>query len=444
MRTAAEKPPHLTCIVPVVARYGISYEYMYHGGILKLSHARTLDDVGFSGSLGQYRKHPVDGFWWNYVEKQTMKGIEKIDVPVFMIGGWYDLNTELVITTFGSLRWSGKVKDGKAEAIEDKRVKILIGPWEHCDAAAGKSRVGDLNFPEAKAVSEKEAHRFFDYWLRDMKDNGWGNESAIRLFQMGENRWYGVDKWPNWPLGEKTGADEKVYYLRAGGALSEEPENSAEVRPDTYKFDPADPSPTIGGLNLYCYWKRGVEKVESGPKDQRVKVEKRNDCVIYTTGKLDEDVAVRGTVTVPLFISSDRKDTDFMVRLCDVYPDNRSIIITDGAQRARFRNWNLPRREIFMEPGEKYEVKVRLSVTAHTFLKGHRIRIIVSSSNCPRFDVNPNDGGHFLEKGKKGLVATNSIYHDSEYRSSLILPLAEKTTDEKKPQEEKQPAKQRE
>ncbi len=408
-QTAVEKPPHLVCIVPVVARYGVSYEESFHGGVLKYSHVFTRDQVGFEGSAEKIKKQPVYGRWWKFVERLTTRDIGKLDIPVFVIGGWYDIDTEPVMKVFELIR-----KDAGDEAR--KNVRMLIGPWDHCDAAAGKLKVGELKFPKAEKVSEREAHRFFNYWMRGMKDNGWGNESTIRYFQMGERKWYKLDSWP------PKGITDKTFYIRAGGELSSEPENSSEVEPDTYKFDPSDPSPTIGGLNLASPWKRDGLKVATGPKDQRSKVESRKDCFTYTTEKLGKNLAVKGIVKVKLFVSSDRKDTDFMVRLSDVYPDNRSMLITDGAHRMRYRNSMI--REDFMKPGGIYEVTVRLSCTAHTFLAGHRVRIIVSSSNFPRFAVNPNDGGHFLEKDKKGLVATNSIYHDATYKSLLILPVA--------------------
>jgi polyhydroxybutyrate depolymerase len=174
-------------------------------------------------------------------------------------------------------------------------------------------------------------------------------------------------------------------------------------------------------MTIYKYWDRSATKIAVGPMDQRARVESRKDHVAYSTEPLEKDVVVRDVVKMKLHVSSDRVDTDFAVRLCDVYPDGHSMLITDGIHRMRFRE--SLEKEKFMKPGEVYEVTVILTPTAHTFLKKHRIRILVSSSNYPRFDRNPNNGEHFLTDKKKALAATNKVYHDASHLSALILPV---------------------
>ncbi|NOX53721.1 MAG: CocE/NonD family hydrolase [Planctomycetes bacterium] len=407
-RTAIEKPPHLVCIVPVVIRFGVAYEHRYYGGVLKRSNLIAREQAGFKGSAETFIAHPVRDRWWEYIEAASHWRLKDLDLPVFTIGGWYDTETDATIDTFQKIR-------AKAGPRARRNVKMLIGPWNHVDAAAGKRIVGELEFPEAERVSEKEAHRFFDYWLRGKTDNGWADEPAVRWFQMGSRQWEHADSWP------PAETQDRVWYLRSGGVLAPEPEDG-ECEPDTFRYDPNDPSPTVGGMNLYIFWKKDAQEITSGPKDQRAKVESRNDHVAYTSEALAEDVVLRGNARVRLHVSSNCVDTDFMVRLCDVYPDGRSMLVTDGARRMRFRK-SFEEPEL-MEPGKVYEVTVTLAVTAHTFRKGHQIRILVSSSNYPRFDVNPNNGEHFLTDRAKARVAENRIYHDATHVSALFLPVA--------------------
>ena len=153
----------------------------------------------------------------------------------------------------------------------------------------------------------------------------------------------------------------------------------------------------------------------------RQEVESRNDILAWTSDVLTEPVSACGTIEVHLFVESDREDTDFVVRLCDVYPDGRSMLVTDGAHRMRFRN-SLSKAE-WMEPGTVYPVTIELSVTALTFQKGHQIRVLVSSSNTPRFDVNPNNGETFLSTNVLPLKATNTVYYSPTYSSQILFPI---------------------
>jgi len=230
---------------------------------------------------------------------------------------------------------------------------------------------------------------------------------------MSADTWRGSKAWP------PKGVGRIRLFLAGGGRLLDTP--APEASRDTFIYDPNDPSPTVGGMNLSLARMRKAAGPAAGPSDQRRRVESRKDHVAYSTDALRKDVAVAGAPQVKLYVSSDRKDTDFVLRLCDVHPDGRSMLVTDGAHRMRFRR--SVEREEFMTPGRVYEVTVALSVTAHTFRKGHRIRALVSSSNYPRFDVNPNNGESFLTDSRKALRATNTIHTGAGRASAVMLPV---------------------
>jgi putative CocE/NonD family hydrolase len=168
--------------------------------------------------------------------------------------------------------------------------------------------------------------------------------------------------------------------------------------------------PTVGGQNLL---------IAKGPMDQR-KIETRDDVLLFTTDILAEPVEVTGRLAAKLFVSSDCPDTDFTAKLCDVYPDGRSMLVTDGILRARFRKSFS--EENLLEPGQTYELAVDLWSTSLVFNKGHRIRVAISSSNAPRFEPNPNTGKPF-RADNEARVATNTLHVSADHPSAIVLPI---------------------
>jgi putative CocE/NonD family hydrolase len=279
---------------------------------------------------------------------------------------------------------------------------MIIGPWVH--HASDNARSGQLTYPDASRIVEAKAYTFFDRWLLGEGD-GLAFDPPITYYQMGENQWRNSATWP------PEGIEDRTFYLGQGGVLSAtRPET--ESQPSSFRYDPTDPVPTAGGGRL------ALSQV--GPWEQGELVESRSDVVIFTTPPLEEIVAVAGSVRVELFAASDRTDTDFTAILCDVYPDGRSMLVCEGIRRMRFRNSTAT--EEFMEPGKVYKTIVELQNTAITFLQGHCIRLILSSSNYPRYSPNPNTGGPLYAE-QTPLVAVNSIYHDPQHPSALILPV---------------------
>jgi putative CocE/NonD family hydrolase len=345
------------------------------------------------------------------------------DADVLLIGGWYDSHIPSTLEAYRRLTGRGR-----------QRVRLLMGPWNH-----GKYRLsfaGNVEFGEAAAIDyERLRLEWFDCTLRSrpMEDN-----PPVNLFIMGTGsgrktpggRLDHGGSWQyaqTWPL---PGMKMAPYYLHKGGSLSTQPPEDGP--PTVYQFDPKNPVPTIGGPTS------AAEKViPAGGFDQvcrpdvfgardALPLAARHDVCVFQTTPLEEDVLVAGPLEMVLYASSDCVDTDFTAKLVDVnppnedYPSGYALNIQDGIIRARYRGRREPPE--FITPGKVYEYRVGMFATANVFKRGHRIRVDISSSNFPRFDVNPNTGEPLMANGLCR-VATNSIWHDSARPSHLILPL---------------------
>lgn len=399
---AFEKPPHLVCAVPASGATGAPYQQFYYGGVPEGAYFDFVSAVGHDRYGGVFRaaEHPTYDNVWKLAEF-ILERQASADIPMLFITGWYDTHPGIKLDAFNRVRTNGKQHDND--------MKLIVGPWHH--SAFGRIQQGALEFPEAEGLTSRETLRFFDYYLRDQKENGWDQEPPVRYFQMGENRWKTAAAWP-------PETSIHPYYFRAGGKLSTE--KPADEKSDGYDCDPKDPCPTVGGANLDVKeWKNTRLKklsLDAGPRDLREKVESRKDVLLYTTDELSTDVRVAGDIRVKLHVASTGADTDFAIRLSDVYPDGRSMLVTDGIQRMSFRE--SIEHPTAIQPGRIYEVPISLVPVAQTFLKGHRIRLIVSSSNHPRFAVNSNRFGQ-----AEAFVAKNTVYHDVARPSALLLPV---------------------
>jgi putative CocE/NonD family hydrolase len=348
------------------------------------------------------------------------------DVPTYLIGGWYDSWDLQTTMTYMAL---AKAKKGP--------IKMILGPWIHGLHEARKN--GQVDFgPEAAIDQEAFSLRWYDHWLKGTA-NGVENEAPVKIFVMGggsgerlpdgtlEHGGHWRDE-REWPLARTRWTP---YYLHGDGTLSTEKPSESEAK-ITYEYDPRDPVPTIGG-NISS----GNGIMLQGAMDQKCSPEiwnakdtlplsAREDVVVFMTPPLERDVEVTGPIDVRLWASSSAPDTDFTAKLIDVHPPNKDfpagmdMNLEDGIIRARYRN-SLDRPEL-MKPGEAYEFTIHLYPTSNVFKAGHRIRLDISSSNFPRFDVNPNTGAPLGdERGQ--LAAINTIYMDRGHPSCVILPL---------------------
>lgn len=358
---------------------------------------------GVSQFYRDWLNHPTyDDYWkqWSVEEH-----FEKIKVPAYHVAAWYDIFLDGGLRNYMGL----KRRAGSSAARQAQR--LLVIPGGH---AGWGTKIGEVEFgPGAKVSTWDEAFRFFDYHLKGI-DQGFSREKPVRIFVMGDNVFRDEE---DWPLAR---AVSTRYYLHSGGRanslsgdgrLSLEP--PGEQPPDRFVYDPNNPVPTHGGATL------GIPFSPPGPRDQRV-VEGREDILVYTSEPFDRPVEVTGPVSAELWVSSSAVDTDLVAKLVDVHPDGRAINLSEGILRLRYRE-SFERPEL-LTPGQVYKVTVDLWSTANVFRVGHRLRLEVTSSSFPRFSRNLNHGGN-PETSQVVVVATNTIHHDRDRPSALILPV---------------------
>ncbi len=344
----------------------------------------------------------IDGpYWW---QQNLSLHHHEFQVPVYHLGAWYDIFLNGTIRNYLGIREKG---GSQARANQ----KLVIGPWIHGPKNVGVTQVGALTFPGADAVQYNEIRLpWFDHWLKGLH-TGVMDEPPVRIYVMGDNLWRAEREWP------LARTRYTRYYFRSGpsgsiGSLNDGSLSAAAPtdpdRADSFKYDPLNPIPTLGGTTLF---------VPSGPLDHR---EADLRSLTYTTDVLEEDLEVTGPITAVLHAMSSAVDTDWTVRLGDVHPDGRSIILADGIVRARFRDSKMAPRLI--EPGQTYRYAVDLWATSNVFKAGHRIRVTVHSSNFPRWDRNLNTA-ESPELGARPQVALNTVFHDELRPSHIVLPV---------------------
>jgi putative CocE/NonD family hydrolase len=343
-----------------------------------------------------------------FVEK-TRTQYEKVMVPCFHVAGWYDFYPSGTFSHFLSM----KEKGGSALARQSQH--ILMGPWLHGGPVTGMS-VGDMGFGALSSGLGSQLSQynitFFDKYVRGMAVD----LPIVRYFVMGRNVWRDADAWPlpqtQW----------QRYFLHSQGPANSAAGNGllnrekpGKEKPDIYLYNPLDPVPTLG-----CRGGTQLLRVPAGIQEQSPN-ERRQDVLCYSTEVLREDIEVTGPLSLHLFAATSAKDTDFVAKLVDVYPDGRAYnVTTDGIIRARYRK-SVFQHEL-VTPGEVNEYIINLEATSQLFRQGHRIRIDIMSSSFPEYDRNMNTGNPIGEDAK-GTVAKQTIYHDSEYSSYIDFPI---------------------
>jgi putative CocE/NonD family hydrolase len=260
---------------------------------------------------------------------------------------------------------------------------------------------------------------WFDHFLKGEKNGVLQTMPKVRYYTMGINKWQSSDTWP--PLGAQAmslflSSGGKANTLNGDGALTNAP--PATDSPDRFEYDPMNPAPSHGG-NVCCTGRA----VDGGAFDQR-KIEERPDILVYSTEPLKEGIEVSGPIEVTLYVSSDAKDTDFTVKLIDVYPDGRAYNLDETIQRMRYRN-GYDKPLVWMEAGKVYKAPLQPMTTSNYFEAGHRIRLEVSSSNFPRFDRNLNTGGKNYDESQ-GVIARNAVHHSKQYPSEIKITVVKK------------------
>ena len=369
-------------------------------------------DAQLTASIAPYYldwlAHPdYDNYWkqWSIEEN-----FSKIAVPMLQVGGWYDIFSD------GTLRnYMGVKAHGATEAARTgQRLLMQIGGH----AGFGR-RIGDVDFgPHALEYTDTNVILdWYDYLFKGVH-NHFATDKPVTLFVMGANEYRQEDDWPP-PQARYVKyflhSGGKANSLRGDGSLGTSGPKSEPS--DSYLYDPANPVPTIGGP-LCC----AQELMEPGPRDQR-SAENRDDVLTYSMGPLAEDLEVTGPVRLTLFVKSTAVDTDFTGKLVDVAPDGFAMDVAEGILRLRYRDSQEHAR--LMNPGETYQISVDLWSTSNVFLRGHTLRLEVSSSNFPRFDRNMNTGEE-IKFARRFVSARNTILHDAEHPSALVLPIMPK------------------
>lgn len=336
----------------------------------------------------------------------------EIGVPSFWFASWYDVSISPNLALYNHVR-----NNSKDQFVKDNQY-LVIAPTLHCryTRATENTIVGERNVGDARLNYSEQIYSWFDLWLKGENNNFKDNTPRVQYYTMGSNVWQSAESWP------PENSELKTFYLTSGGKanslygdgrLSMKEPNS-ENAPDSFKYDPMNPVTSYGG-NVCCTG----NAVKGGAYDQQA-METRQDILVYTTEPLEEGMEVTGFIESSLYISSDAKDTDFTIKLVDVYPDGRAYNLDETIQRVRYREGY--DKEVFMEKGKVYKINLTPMATSNFFEKGHRIRIEVSSSNFPRFARNLNTGGKNYDE-KQGVVARNSVHHSKQYPSQIRLPI---------------------
>lgn len=426
---ALERPPHLRAMIVSVCPSDPFVEWptgtngLQHLCWLHMTSGRTMQNTGavdwdaaywhlplltmdeqIGRAMPQWREelgHEQLDDYWRAICYQDKFG--QIDLPILHISGWYD--DEQIGTPLNYRGMVAQAPTPRARAGQ----RLLMGPWGH--RIEGVTSLGDLDFGPAALLDLKGTQlRWFDHWLKDMP-NGVAEEPPVRLFVMGANEWRHEREWPI------ARAQSTRLYLRGGGkansrfgdgALGDAPPHGEPA--DSYRYDPARPFPFL------------TEPTSSqiGGPDDYAAPQRRDDVLVYVSPPLEHDTEVTGPIGVELYAASSAPDTDFMAMLLDVHPSGFAQRLCDGMVRARFRDGMAAPSLIV--PGEVYRYAIDCWNVSQVFRRGHRIGLQITSSAFPKYDRNLNTG-EALATGTRMAVAEQTIYHDAERPSCVILPI---------------------
>ena len=330
-----------------------------------------------------------------------------LDVPGLYFMSWYDVSVGPNLALYNHARKTSKVADQQW---------AVIAPVAHCafTRAAADTIVGERSMGDARFNYQEIVDAFFDRFVKGAPASALDKLARVTYYTMGLNKWQTSDVWP------PRGAEEQTFFLSSegrantlngDGALTTAP--PAGDRPDRLTYDPMNPVRSYGG-NVCCTG----NAISAGSFDQR-KMQAREDILVYTSAPFTDGLELSGPITPTLYVSSDAKDTDFTVKVLDVYPDGRAFNLDESIQRMRYRN-GYDKPVAWMESGKVYRVTLQPLTTSNYFAVGHRLRIEVSSSNFPRFDRNLNTGGRNYDE-TKGVVAHNAVHHSTQYPSQITI-----------------------
>ena len=368
-----------------------------------------------NGTKGIYDKmivrKPEDPSWY---EGGLYHDNMDFGVPSYWFVSWYDVSVTPNLALFNHVR-----ENAKDPAVRDNQY-LVIAPTLHCrfTRATENTIVGERSVGDARLNYKDLIYSWFDLQLKGAKNDFDTKEPRVRYYTMGSNEWQSADSWPPAEAEMTTfhlSSNGRANSLYGDGKLASQAD--AKDNPDEFVYNPMNPVPSNGG-QVCCTG----NAVEGGSFDQQA-METRHDILVYSTEPLEEDTEVTGFIECTLYVSSDAKDTDFTLKLIDVYPDGRAYNLDETILRARYREGF--DKEVFMKEGEVYKLDLTPLATSNMFKKGHQIRIEVSSSNFPRFERNLNTGGNNYDESE-GVIARNKVHHSEKYPSQIRLPIVKK------------------
>lgn len=441
--TAPLKHPALVALIPrgaggAVGKAGGRYRYFgaWNGGAVELGQSaqwfpvhggRTARDVKVDVARVTKKLPTIDlmsaagapqasTLWKEFVSREMdspafdqvgyLNDAHTISSAALHVNSWFDYGVADTLFTFNYFR---------EHATNERAAQgqyLIISPTSHCGSefAGAPYRLGELELGDPRIDLWSLYVNWFKYWL-------YGEEGALRgvpkvqYYLMGKNVWRTANAWPvpgttfeKFYLGSKSRANSRD----GDGRLTKQSPHSSAT--DRFVYDPATPVPTLGGQSAVA---------GSGAVDQRA-VEQRKDVLVYTGETLTDALDVVGPLSANFHVSSSAPDTDFTVKLVDVFPDGTALNVQEGILRMRYREGM--DKKVWMRPQGVYPITISLQATAYSFAKGHRIRVEVSSSNFPRFDRNLNTGGNNFNE-TEWQTASNSVHHSPEYPSHIVLPI---------------------
>jgi predicted acyl esterase len=404
---AVAAPPHLTAQYMIDTGLSLYHEGYRIGGATKPERFKGMAAVCRNPDdnrrlMEEWFSHPdYDDYW---ADEDCTRHFEKMNVPCFTVGSWYDFMCVGSVQSYiGRQHHGGPNSRGKQQ--------LLLGPWLH-GRFKDTNRAGELTYPEnARFPMEEHMLRWFDHYLKGI-DNGAEREPTVRYYAMGAvgetgapgNEWRTAKDWP-------IAAEPTSYYLHSGGKLSTAKPESEENGPQAataFRSDPDHPN-SIPSVAF------------PGAADAR-KFEEQAEVRTFTSDVLAAPVEWTGLAKAEVLVTSSAPDSDFFVRVSDVYPDGRSILIMDMIRRARYREGF--DREVFMKPGEVYRVAFDVGWLSQVFAPGHRIRITVASTGAPFYEPQPNtDEPATIEPAERRIVAENRVLHNRRHATRVIAPL---------------------
>ena len=339
---------------------------------------------------------------------------QKLNVPGLWFMSWYDVSVGPNLALYNHVRQTA------SPAVANEQWAV-IAPVAHCSytRATADTVVGERSMGDARLDYNEIVYGFFDRFLKDEKTSRLDAMPKVTYFTMGMNKWQTADTWPPvsaQPLTFYLASGGKANTLNGDGALSAASPDAD--KPDAFTYDPLNPVLSYGG-NVCC---TGTA-VQAGAFDQR-RMEAREDILVYTSDAFKEGTEVSGPITPTLYVSSDAKDTDFTVKVLDVYPDGRAYNLDESIQRMRYRD-GYDKPMAWMESDKVYKVTLQPLTTSNYFAAGHKLRVEVSSSNFPRFDRNLNTGGNNYDEAK-GVIAHNAVHHSKQYPSQITVTVVKR------------------